>query len=57
MEKVLDTRRRSSASLIAREVAVLKRLRHPNLVRLQEVLDDPSDSRVYLVMELVEKVP
>ena len=52
--KVLD-QKRSASTAIAREIAVLKKLNHRNLVRLHEVLDDPNDSKVYLVMELVEQ--
>lgn len=52
--KVLDSKK-SNASSIQREIAVLQRLKHANLVELREVLDDPKDSKVYLVMELVER--
>ncbi len=52
--KVLD-QKRSDSTAILREIAVLKKLRHRNLVRLHEVMNDPSDSKVYLVMELVEQ--
>ena len=36
-----------------REIAVMKRLSHPNVVRLIEVIDDPARDELYLVMELV----
>ena len=36
-----------------REIAVMKRLRHPNVVQLIEVIDDPARDELYLVMELV----
>ena len=52
--KILDSKKSNAAS-IAKEIAVLKRLKHRNLVNLREVLDDPKNSKVYLVMELVEK--
>ena len=38
-----------------REVAILKRARHPNIVALYEVIDDPSREKVYLVLEYVQK--
>merc|ERR1719491_291054 len=38
---------------IEREIATMKRLRHPNLVRLFEVIDSAKDSRLYLVLEYV----
>jgi serine/threonine protein kinase len=37
-----------------REVAVWKRLRHPNIVALREVIDDPDHDCVYLVSDLVQ---
>lgn len=38
-----------------REVAILKKARHPNVVSLLEVIDDPKKNKVYLVLEYVEK--
>ncbi|CUG29281.1 calcium calmodulin-dependent protein kinase kinase beta isoform 2, putative, partial [Bodo saltans] len=36
-----------------REVAIMKKLRHPHIVRLHEVIDDPSHNKLYLVMQLL----
>lgn len=38
-----------------REVAILKKARHSNVVSLLEVIDDPSKNKVYLILEYVEK--
>jgi [calcium/calmodulin-dependent protein kinase] kinase len=38
---------------VYREIAVLKKLDHPNVVKLIEVLDDPDDDALYMVFELV----
>ncbi|KAJ9498376.1 hypothetical protein H2202_006063 [Exophiala xenobiotica] len=38
-----------------REVAILKKARHPNVVSLLEVIDDPNKNKVYLILEYVEK--
>ena len=35
---------------ITREIAILKMIRHPNLVQLYEIIE--TDSRLYLIMEL-----
>eukprot|EP01116_Phalansterium_solitarium_P011744 TRINITY_DN27501_c0_g1_i1.p1 TRINITY_DN27501_c0_g1~~TRINITY_DN27501_c0_g1_i1.p1 ORF type:complete len:535 (+),score=173.62 TRINITY_DN27501_c0_g1_i1:189-1793(+) len=37
------------------EVAVMKKLDHPNVLKLYEVLNDPDSDKFYLVLELAEK--
>jgi len=37
-----------------KEVAILKKARHTNVVSLLEVIDDPSKNKVYLVLEYVQ---
>ncbi|KAF2848913.1 hypothetical protein T440DRAFT_534420 [Plenodomus tracheiphilus IPT5] len=39
---------------IKREIAILKKARHPNIVSLLEVIDDPAKRKVYIVLEHVE---
>jgi [calcium/calmodulin-dependent protein kinase] kinase len=41
--------------LIREEVAIMKKLNHPNLVQLIEVLDDPEDDSLYMVLEMCKK--
>ncbi|KAJ1351739.1 Calcium/calmodulin-dependent protein kinase kinase [Parelaphostrongylus tenuis] len=41
--------------LVQREIAILKKLSHPNVVKLVEVLDDPNDNYLYMVFEFVER--
>ena len=38
-----------------KEVAILKKARHPHVVSLLEVIDDPNRKKVYLVLEFVDK--
>eukprot|EP01137_Pigoraptor_chileana_P037208 Opistho-2@33934 len=40
---------------VRREIAILKKLDHPNIVKLVEVIDDQKEDNLYLVFELVEK--
>ncbi|XP_028680524.1 calcium/calmodulin-dependent protein kinase kinase 2-like isoform X1 [Erpetoichthys calabaricus] len=40
---------------VYQEIAILKKLHHPNVVKLVEVLDDPSEDHLYMVFELVKK--
>lgn len=41
--------------LIKEEIAIMKKLNHPNLVQLIEVLDDPTEDSLYMVMEMCKK--
>ena len=40
---------------VQREIAIMKKLVHPNIVQLVEVIDAPLDSSLYMVMEYVER--
>ncbi|XP_017271750.1 calcium/calmodulin-dependent protein kinase kinase 1b isoform X2 [Kryptolebias marmoratus] len=42
---------------IYREVAILKKLDHPNVVKLVEVLDDPDEDGLHMAFELMTKGP
>ncbi|KAL2073930.1 hypothetical protein VTL71DRAFT_11256 [Oculimacula yallundae] len=37
-----------------KEIAILKKIRHPNVVGLLEVIDDPELKKIYMVLEHVE---
>ncbi|KAJ2917354.1 hypothetical protein MD484_g3075, partial [Candolleomyces efflorescens] len=36
---------------IRKEIAIMKKLRHPHVVRLYEVIDDHLQSKIYMIME------
>ena len=51
-----DSKETSSAiDLIREEIAIMKKLNHPNLVSLIEVLDDPREDSLYMVLEMCKK--
>ncbi|KAI8620293.1 kinase-like domain-containing protein [Chytriomyces sp. MP71] len=41
--------------LVRGEIAIMKKLQHPNIVRLYEVLHNPDQEVIYMVYELLEK--
>jgi [calcium/calmodulin-dependent protein kinase] kinase len=41
--------------LIKEEIAIMKKLNHHNLVQLIEVLDDPDEDSLYMVLEMCKK--
>lgn len=50
-----DTDPNNSLDLIREEIAIMKKLNHPNVVSLFEVLDDPEEDSLYMVMEMCKK--
>ena len=38
-----------------REVAIMKKIKHPNLIRLNEVIDDEAADKMYMIIEFAEK--
>ncbi|KAJ9580240.1 hypothetical protein L9F63_004113, partial [Diploptera punctata] len=57
--RVAPNRNKSAAvnplDRVYREIAILKKLHHPNIVKLYEVLDDPVEDNLYLAFELLER--
>lgn len=50
-------RRRNPVEDLKREVAIMRTLRHKNIVSLQEVVDDPTGNKMLLVMDYMEGGP
>jgi [calcium/calmodulin-dependent protein kinase] kinase len=40
--------KRDPLDRVYREIAILKKLDHPNIVKLVEVLDDPDEDNLYM---------
>ncbi|ODO03316.1 CAMKK/ELM protein kinase [Cryptococcus wingfieldii CBS 7118] len=38
-------------SEIRKEIAIFKKVNHPNVVRMKEIIDDPESSKIYMVLE------
>ncbi|KAI1822962.1 kinase-like domain-containing protein [Xylaria intraflava] len=50
-----DAEAKDALYLIRAEIAIMKKLDHPNLVALIEVLDDPEDDSLYMVLEMCKR--
>lgn len=48
---------RTAFSAIETEIAIMKKLNHPNVVSLFEVLDDPQVDKLYIIMEYMKNGP
>ena len=42
---------------LRREIMIMKRMKHNNIVTLSEVIDDPGGSKLMLVMEYMDRGP
>lgn len=51
IREALESFTSNPLNLIRREIAILKKLDHPNIVNLVEVLDDPHGDSLYMVMD------
>jgi calcium/calmodulin-dependent protein kinase kinase 2 len=50
-----QSEKKDALFLIREEIAIMKKLNHPNLVQLIEVLDDPEEDSLYMVLEMCKK--
>jgi [calcium/calmodulin-dependent protein kinase] kinase len=50
-----DEKQKNPLYLIKEEIAIMKKLNHPNLVSLIEVLDNPEEDSLYMVLEMCKK--
>lgn len=55
LKRKLLTRTTSAYTLLEQEIAILKKVDHQNVVKLVEVIDDPEERKLYLIMEYVKK--
>ena len=39
---------------IRKEIAIFKKVNHPNVVRMKEIIDDPDSSKLFMIMEYCE---
>ena len=54
LKKIFIGKNRTAMNDVMQEIAVMKKLDHENVVKLYEVLDDPSVDKLYIVMEYIK---
>mmetsp|Transcript_28781 Transcript_28781/g.21446 ORF Transcript_28781/g.21446 Transcript_28781/m.21446 type:complete len:225 (-) Transcript_28781:184-858(-) len=54
LKRIFKGPNRTAYNDALQEIAIMKKLDHENIVRLYEVLDDPSVDRLYIVMEYLK---
>ncbi|PRP89060.1 hypothetical protein PROFUN_02338 [Planoprotostelium fungivorum] len=42
---------------VMREISIMKRLDHPNVIKVFEIINDPNDTKIHIVMEYAENGP
>lgn len=54
--KLSQASKKNAQSLedVKREIAIMKKLNHPHVLRLYEVMDDPNVNKLYLVLEYMK---
>ena len=50
-------KRRNPMDDLKREIMIMKKMKHTNIVTLSEVIDDPAGSKLLLVMEYMDGGP
>ena len=48
---------RTAFTDIEKEIAIMKKLNHPHIVNLIEVLDDPAVDKLYIIMDYIKNGP
>jgi serine/threonine protein kinase len=54
LKKIFVGKNKFAYSAVESEIAILKKLDHPNIVKLYETIDDPTHHKLYLITEFVE---
>lgn len=39
---------------IRKEIAIFRKVNHPNVVRMKEIIDDPESSKLFMILEYCE---
>jgi len=54
LSRIFVGKARTALNDAMQEIAIMKKLDHSNIVKLYEVLDDPTVDKLYIIMEYVK---
>lgn len=54
LKKIFISKNKVAYSAVETEMAILKKLNHPNIVKLYEIIDDPKHEKLYLITEYIK---
>ena len=54
LKRIMIGKGKAAYSQVEAEIAILKKLNHPNIVKLYEIIDDPKHDKLYLITEFIK---
>lgn len=54
LKRQFITKEKTSFNLIQNELAIMKKMNHPNTVQLYEIIDDPAFEKLFIIMEFIQ---
>eukprot|EP01022_Parablepharisma_sp_SALTPOND_P033060 TRINITY_DN88120_c0_g1_i1.p3 TRINITY_DN88120_c0_g1~~TRINITY_DN88120_c0_g1_i1.p3 ORF type:complete len:268 (+),score=37.98 TRINITY_DN88120_c0_g1_i1:1684-2487(+) len=53
LKRLFVARQTTAYKLLETEIAIMKKMNHPNIVKLYEIIDDPGYNKLFIVMEYI----